>query len=126
MKIEIDLNVDSSNKIDAYSAGCVVIGKKAYKSSLIVSPGGIIENWPPDKFPDLTCRHMEQILSLSPEIVLLGTGLQLCFPADELLAPFASRKIGFEVMDTGAACRSYNFLLGEGRQVAAALLMIED
>ncbi|MBI2994889.1 MAG: hypothetical protein HYY48_12055 [Gammaproteobacteria bacterium] len=56
---------------------------------------------------------------------LIGTGRGLLFPAASLLAPLASKRIGFEIMDTGAACRAYNFLLGEGRQVAAGLLMIE-
>jgi uncharacterized protein len=57
--------------------------------------------------------------------VILGTGRRQRFPRTELLAPLVKARIGWEVMDTGAACRTYNILLGEGRNVAAALLMIE-
>jgi len=68
---------------------------------------------------------MEQIMSLDPEIVILGTGRELHFPAESITRPLAENNIGLEIMDTGAACRSYNFLVGEGRRVVAALLMIE-
>jgi uncharacterized protein len=62
---------------------------------------------------------------LCPELLILGTGRRQRFPRAELLAPLAEAGIGWEVMDTGAACRTYNILMSEGRNVAAALLMIE-
>ena len=125
MKIELDSISDSRNKIDGYSAGQVTITNKVYQSSLLVSPDIIVPDWPPKLFSDLAISHIEQIMTLDPEIVILGTGKSLTFPSELLLQPITGRSIGIEIMDTGAACRSYNFLLGEGRHVVAALLMIE-
>ena len=126
MKIELDSISDSRNKIDGYSAGQVTITNKVYQSSLLVSPEVIVPDWPPKLFSDLAISHIEQIMTLTPEIVILGTGKSLTFPSELLLQPITERSIGIEIMDTGAACRSYNFLLGEGRHVVAALLMIEN
>ncbi len=126
MKIELDSISDSSNKIDGYSAGQVTITNKVYQSSLLVSPEVIVPDWPPKLFSDLAISHIEQIMTLTPEIVILGTGKSLTFPSELLLQPITECSIGIEIMDTGAACRSYNFLLGEGRHVVAALLMIEN
>jgi len=125
MKIELDSISNSRNKIDSYSAGQVTITNKVYQSSLLVSPEVIVPDWPPKLFSDLAISHIEQIMTLAPEIVILGTGKSLTFPSELLLQPITGRSIGIEIMDTGAACRSYNFLLGEGRHVVAALLMIE-
>ena len=69
---------------------------------------------------------MEDILLLSPEVLILGTGQSLVFPDDHILCPLIDNQIGYEIMDTGAACRSFNYLLGEGREVVAALFMIEN
>jgi uncharacterized protein len=62
---------------------------------------------------------------MSPEIVLIGTGKTLQFPDHAVNAILLEQNIGVEIMDTGAACRAYNFLAGEGRLVIAALLRIE-
>jgi len=66
---------------------------------------------------------MEDLARLDPELVLVGTGPRLVFPRHEIMTALPLRGIGLEFMDTGAACRAYNFLLGEDRRVAAALLM---
>jgi uncharacterized protein len=63
------------------------------------------------------------LLAHRPEIVLLGTGATQRFPHPRLSAPLAAARVGFEVMDTRAACRTYNILLGEGRRVVAAVLL---
>jgi len=72
----------------------------------------------------LATTHFAQLATLHPEIVLIGTGGALRFPAPVLLRPLYDAGIGVEVMDTGAASRTYNVLMAEGRAVAAALLMI--
>ena len=126
MKIELDNSADTRNKINAYSREQVTIANKIYNSSLLLSPDTVISDWPPQHFDELNTPHIEQILTLRPEIVLLGTGSSLIFPPEQLLQPLTERFIGIEIMDTGAACRSYNFLTGEGRHVVAALLMIKD
>jgi uncharacterized protein len=125
MKIELDGLAGASNKIDAYTVGQVTIDDNVYRSSLLLSPDVIVADWSPQSFSELATPHIEQIITLAPEIVLLGTGRTLIFPSNSLMRPLIELNIGFEIMDTGAACRSYNFLMGEGRHVVAALLMIE-
>ncbi|MFT7460212.1 MAG: hypothetical protein ACI909_002900, partial [Planctomycetota bacterium] len=114
------------NKIDAYTIGQVTIAGNVYQSSLLISAESIMPNCLPQSFPELSSAHIEQIITLAPEIVIVGTGKTLIFPPDSLMRPLTEKNIGFEIMDTGAACRSYNFLVSEGRHVVAALLMIEN
>jgi len=125
VKIEIDIETKGRNKIDSYTIGSITIADTTYNSSLIVSADEIFIDWPPKSYHQLKPEHLEQVISLKPEIVLLGTGRVLSFPANEIIAPLITHHIGYEVMDTGAACRSYNFLMGEGRIVVAALFMID-
>jgi uncharacterized protein len=126
MKIELDSFADNSNRIDAYNVGQVTIAGHTYHSSLLVSHDNISPNWSPQNLVELDKSHIEQIITLAPEIVLLGTGKSLVFPSESIVSPLREHNIGFEVMDTGAACRSYNFLINEGRLVVAALMMIEE
>jgi hypothetical protein len=72
--------------------------------------------------PQFLAEDFAAIAALKPEIVLLGTGEKLRFPNPRIFAPLREAKIGFEVMDTQAACRTYNILLAESRKVAAALV----
>lgn len=125
MKIDLDLGSHEKTRVRAYATGCVTIGAVVYAHSIVLAAGHDVQSWPPPRFADLAVEHFEMLAALGPEIVLVGTGRRGLFPAAELLAPLVARQIGHEIMDTGAACRAYNFLLGEGRQVAAALLMIE-
>ena len=122
MKIELDTGSPDINIISAYSAGAITIRGARYAQSLVVTANRIIEDWPPGTHAEVRADHIEIIVRLEPEIVLLGTGDRLVFPPVEVLAPLHTAGIGVEVMDTGAACRSYNFLVNEGRRVAAALL----
>jgi uncharacterized protein len=62
---------------------------------------------------------------MTPEVVLLGTGVRLYIPEIDITAYFNSRGVGFEVMDTGAACRAFNVLIAEDRRVVAVLFKIE-
>lgn len=71
--------------------------------------------------PDLlTDAHMAPILAFDPEIVLFGTGSRQRFPDPAAFAPLAQAQVGFEIMDTAAACRTFNILVAEGRRVVAA------
>jgi uncharacterized protein len=125
MKIELDTSADDYYRIDAYQHGLITVNGVAHTSSLIISPGKVIGGWPPSTFTDLATQHIEQIIQLNPEIIILGTGQQLYFPAPELIERIFELDIGFEVMDTGAACRCYNLLVSEKRNVAAGLIMIQ-
>jgi len=114
-----------ANLIRTYAAGQIIVNQDGYTRSLIVLPGQVIADWPPQAFEELALAHFAALVLLRPELVILGTGRRQRFPRAELLAPLVEAGIGWEVMDTGAACRTYNILMGEGRNVAAALLMIE-
>ncbi len=126
MKIELDSNAEAHHHIASYSAGSVVIDEQHYNTSLIVAPDRIISDWEPVCFGDLAASHLDTVVSLQPEIAVIGTGRALYFPTAEVLEPLLKQEIGYEIMDTGAACRCYNILATEGRRVVAALLMIED
>jgi len=93
------------------------------RTSLIISPTQLIRNWPPQAFDDLKTSHFEQLSALEPEIVLFGSGDALRWPEPALLAPLINNGIGVEIMDTGAACRTYNILMADGRNFVAALLV---
>jgi uncharacterized protein len=72
---------------------------------------------------ELEAADLEPVVALAPEVLLIGTGVRQVFPAAAVFAALHARRIGFEVMDTGAACRTYNVLVAEDRRVAAALLI---
>jgi uncharacterized protein len=113
----------AGNTIRAYAAGQITINEEVIVTSVIVTPDRIIRDWLPVAFGDLEPRHIARLEELQPEIIVLGTGERLRFPGAEFTAGFLSRGIGVEIMDTRAACRTYNILLSEDRRVVAALLI---
>ena len=125
MKIHLESGI-GQNLIRAYAPGRITINEEVYTTSLIVTPHQVVAQWPPAGFADLLAGHFEMIPPLKPEVVILGTGGRLRFPAPSLTRALVEAGIGLEVMDTGAACRTYNFLMSDGRRVVAALLMIEE
>jgi len=127
MTTQLQLDQPSAGlySIRSYQTGAIVVNEEVFTQSLIVLPDRLIRNWPPQSFQDLTQQHFDDIATLGPEIVILGTGRTLKFPSAALMEPLCKTQIGFEVMDTGAACRCYSALASEGRRVAAALLMIQ-
>ncbi|MCF6339087.1 MAG: Mth938-like domain-containing protein [Gammaproteobacteria bacterium] len=98
------------------------LGIETISGSFIVSPRHLLRDWPPASISDLQAEHFEAIIELQPELVLLGTGTQLTFPPPQLLAALHRQRVGVEVMDTAAACRTYNILMAEGRFVVAGLI----
>jgi len=95
------------------------------KSTLIRTDGGI-ETWPPQNTADLSPEHFLPFAELAPEIILFGTGKYLRFPNQDCLTVLQQQNIGYEIMDTAAACRTFNVLAAEGRDVLLAMLMIEE
>ena len=122
MKIEPDIN-QGQHKIDAYSTGSITVAGISYGSNIIVTTGTVIDDCLPDNVHALEESHVRTMLEFKPEVVLFGTGKILTFPADEICQLLYVRQIGFEIMDTGAACRAFNFLSGEGRQIVSALFI---
>jgi uncharacterized protein len=111
------------NLFTGYGAGYVAVNHVRYETHLIVLPESIIQDWNVPGFSGLTVQHFEHLASLKPEIVLLGTGATLRFPPPALSRCLTESHIGLEVMDTSAACRTYNILSADGRKVLAALLV---
>jgi uncharacterized protein len=111
------------NMVTGYGDGYVSINTQRYTSSVIVTPDRAVEAWPVSDFAALEPAHFHALLELKPEIVLLGTGERQHFPRPELMRVFADARVGFEVMDSRAACRTYNILTSEGRDVLAAILV---
>jgi uncharacterized protein len=114
---------DGRNTFTGYGPGYVEVNGKRYASSLVVSGERLIVDWPATSVDVLTADHLAAILELKPEIVIIGSGSTFRFPEPARLAPLHQARIGVEVMDTAAACRTYNILLGEGRNVVAALII---
>ena len=103
----------------------MVINGELLARNLVLTPELIIRDWRPSDFADLAEHDFAELAGLEPEILLLGTGRRQRFPAPEIYLELIRRGIGLEIMDTGAACRTYNILMSERRRVVAALLMIE-
>lgn len=121
MKLQPD--VFDRPSISGYGPGWVGIdGEKVQKSVVIDSRGNRFD-WDCTDFESLDARHFARLAELAVELVVFGSGGRLRFPRPAWLAPLVERQIGVETMDTQAACRTYNILAGEGRQVAAALLI---
>lgn len=108
--------------IRAYAAGEFRIDDLVVRGGVIVSATTVLPEPQMRGIDDIGPAHVERILALNPEVVLLGTGAVQQFPAPTLGAQFLAAGIGFEVMDSGAACRTFNVLVGEHRRAVAALL----
>ena len=109
-----------------YGSGWITVNDQNIRRSVIITPERLVLDWPPQTFAELDETYLAMILTLEPEIVLLGTGRRQQFPHPRLTQALLAQGIGVEVMDTAAACRTYNVIMLEGRRVAAALLLIAD
>lgn len=116
---------DGGHLIQGYAPDHVIIDDHTYRGGLIVSPDRIITGWGPAEASALSAAHLDALIALAPQVIILGTGTRQVFPDPALYARVLEHGIGFEVMDTGAACRTYNILMSEGRRVAAALLLAD-
>ena len=111
------------NSISAYTRGSVTVNGEIITTSIVLTPRHILRDWLPDAFDEMKASHLARFGELDPEIILIGTGDTLRFPPPGWTAAYLSRGIGVEIMDTAAACRTYNVLLSEDRLVVAALLI---
>ena len=122
MKLQSDPH-SGANTITGYGDGYVEINKTPYMHAVLISSDGAISEWPIKAFQAIEPSHFEQMVTLKPELILIGTGVKQRFPKPELLKALISAKIGFEIMNSQAACRTYNILVGEGRRVLLALIV---
>ncbi len=122
MKFSED-KIDQGYYVTAYDEGMVMVSGVPKTSSFIIALEQLIEDWAPTHIDELSAQHMQPLLELEPELVLIGTGKSLKFPAIEHYACLIQQNIGVEIMDSAAACRTYNILLNEGRKVAAGIII---
>jgi uncharacterized protein len=109
------------NTFSGYGDGFVTVNGQRHEANIVVMPEQLL-SWSAVSFDSLTEADFDLFLDLDLEILLLGTGPKQRFPHPRLTKALAARRIGIEVMDLPAACRTYNILMAEARRVAAALL----
>ncbi|MGB2817024.1 MAG: Mth938-like domain-containing protein [Burkholderiaceae bacterium] len=120
MKLHADTPT-ALNTVTAYGPGFIEINKVRHASAVVLTPARV-ESWEIASFEALAEADFERLRALDPEVVLLGTGSRQRFPHPRLSRALADTRIGLEVMNTPAACRTYNILMAEGRKVVAALM----
>jgi uncharacterized protein len=113
----------SGPTITGYGPGWVSVNGEKLTGNLVVSMKAGSTPWECSGFDNLQAHHFEQLIALEPELVIFGSGERIRFPKPQWLQALYARRIGVETMDTQAACRTFNFLAGEGRKVVAALLL---
>jgi uncharacterized protein len=122
MKLSLDKS-PSLYLIDGFTAHSVTVARREYRHDLIITPEHIFEPWQAPAVAELGIADFDCLFALELEVILLGTGKSQIFPPPLLQVEFGRKGIGFEVMNTAAACRTFNILAGEGRRVAAALMI---
>lgn len=120
MKLHADTATAAS--VQAYGEGWIQVRNQRHVGSLLLSHDGTVTPWSCQRFEDLVAADFQQLLTHAPELVVFGSGTRLRFPHPSLYASLVSAGIGLETMGTGAACRTYNILVQEGRRVVAVLL----
>lgn len=114
---------DDINLIQRYQIGEITVGGTSFSRSVVITPDQIFEDWQPQPDVELSIRDFQYLSELEADLILLGTGLKQIFPKPELTQCILESSKALEVMDTPAACRTYNILASEQRNVAAALLI---
>ena len=121
MKIQPDK--PDVQSISGYGPGWVSVDGEKVCTSVVISSRGQRFAWDCLNFEALTPAHFSMLASHGPELLIFGSGNRIRFPQAKWLAPLFGQRIGFETMDTQAACRTYNILAGEGRDVMLAVLI---
>ena len=116
-------NTASQNLCTGYGKGFVMVNQRRIETNVVILPDKLVEPWQTTALEALTEADFSALAELSVAVVLLGTGERIRFLHPRLMEPLYRAHIGFEVMDTQAACRTYNILVSEGRRVAAALFI---
>ncbi len=121
MKFHLE-NAAGRNLFTGYGEGYVAVNQVRHQASLVVTAAQLYFDWP-SNWHELTPAHFDFLLTLQPEIVLLGSGAGQKFPQPAHLRSLAAARIGVEAMATPAACRTFNILAAEGRNVVAAIIL---
>jgi uncharacterized protein len=121
--MKFHLQAPTTNVVTGSGPGWIRVGATDYRGNVVLLPDAVIEGWAPSGFAALGEKDFAALLEHRPEMVLLGTGERQQFPHPRLLRALSDANIGVEVMDTRAACRTFNILVAEDRRVAAALIV---
>jgi len=121
--VKFHLSTSTGNTVTGLGPGWVRIGATEYRDNLVLTSETIITGWAASGFEGLADDDFAALLPHKPEIVLFGSGPSIRFPHPRLTRVLTDAHIGVEVMDTPAACRTFNILAAEGRGVVAALLV---
>jgi uncharacterized protein len=121
--VKFHLATARGNVVTGLGPGWVRIGATEYRENLVLTPEAIVPGFASSGFEGLADAEFEALLTYKPEMVLLGTGASLRFPHPSLTRALTDAGVGLEVMDTPAACRTFNILAAEGRSVVAVLLI---
>ena len=121
--MKFHLSTTSGHVITAMGPGWIRVGPTEYRESLVLTPETVQPGWAAGGYEGLTEADFTALLAHRPEVVLLGTGSTMRFPHPRLTRALTEARVGVEVMDTPAACRTFNILAAEGRRVTAALLV---
>ena len=122
MKLHL-AKIGDQKQFTGYGGGYVEVNKQRYERSLVVTPDMIHDTWSVASLDTMGPEAVNFLLALKPEILLLGTGATHHFPGPAILREFARVQVGIESMDTPAACRTFNILMAEGRNVVAAVII---
>jgi uncharacterized protein len=123
--MHINLEAPLKNSITSYSKEGVVIDGKKYENNLVISANNPQKDWVINSLNDLVENEseLEKISLDNPEVVIIGHNEPSTALTLPILAFFSRKGIGIEFMDIGAACRTYNILLSEGRNVYLGLIL---
>jgi uncharacterized protein len=123
MKFSLD-NGTGTYRITEHRTGMIQVNDSVIDYPVIVMPEQLLQ-WDAKDFESLQPDHFQQLIEFKPEILLFGSGASQRFPVPGLYRSIIEAGIGMEVMDTAAACRTYNILMAEDRRVVAVLFMTE-
>ena len=121
--MKLHLQTAAPTLVTSFGEGWIKVGGTEYRQNCILTPESVETGFAPGGLAALTEADFARLLEHRPEIVLLGTGGRQQFLHPRLTHPLAAAHVGLEIMDTRAACRTFNILLGEGRRVVAALIV---
>jgi len=122
MKFAQDHN-NAQYLISAYKPGEIQVHQKTYTHNILLSPNHLDEHWELEDIENITTKMLFKIMESKPELVLFGTGEKQIFAHPRKFIALIDEGIGYEIMDTASACRTYNILLGEDRNVVASLII---
>lgn len=122
--MELTLDTTAGLMVNQYHADEFIINQQSYPHSVLLNAKQVQAAWSIEQLEQLTVAHCQEIIDQQPELVIIGSGASTHFLSPELIALFGQHRIGLEIMTTDAACRTYNILVSEGRDVLALLLLM--